>query len=136
MNKKPNGLIDLLESYQNNNINDNQPHSHHHHNDDELINNHGHNDSSEVIHHPRIEEKYQPPQVEIKTMEMVDISVKRCDYVKYNGYIYRREILHDDTITWEIQRISDSELQLAIFYKIHHDRQIKILEEKFHQLNK
>jgi hypothetical protein len=134
-------LIELLNSYQNHNENSENNHEHHDHEHHEHHRYHEHHEENIVSNNDNgvknliIEKDIVP----IKNMERSDVKIEKCEYLIYNNYKYRREVLSDGNITWEIERIaftsSNSSYNVSVFYRIFHSKQIEVLERKYNELN-
>ena len=143
MTEKSKHLIELLNSYQNNSENfdmNNNDHEHHEHHDTEHHHRyHKYNEENTSSNKcENVNNNFEKNEIVIKYMEKSQVQSKSCTYLMYNGYRYRREILDDDTVTWEIERFSlleNSSYNVSVFYRIFHDKQIDILEKKYGEIN-
>lgn len=139
---RKNDLIELLNSYQNETKID-EISSHNYSNDNNLSHGyHGHKneelDEFPELNLNNIVHNNKNNKVTTKSIEKLNIDVKKTEYFLYNGYRYRREVLTDDSITWEIERITlpdNSSHNISVFYRIFHNKQIEILERKYSEIN-
>ena len=129
MTEKSKELIDLLNFYKNNESSRDE------HNHDE--HNHSHTEHSHIENsHENLTDENKKKSVEFKVMSFAENRVKKSEYLMYNGYRYRREILDNDLINWEVERISclGEQYQISVFYRIFDKVQTDILENKYNQL--